>query len=77
MLTDISSVAASNLYISGPLPLKLPVKKIFENFFITPKDPPFWLRLHFIAQNRENALADFKIQKPTQLLSKKNKIQRL
>ena len=29
-----------NLYISGPLPVKLPVKKIFENFYIGPKEPP-------------------------------------
>ena len=33
VLIDIYSVSSTILWISGSLPLKLPVKKFFENFF--------------------------------------------
>ena len=75
VLTHICSVSWTNLYNSGSLPVKLPVKKIFENFFISSKEPPsnfrgtmgghFNLALHFIAKIAKN----IKRQKRTQLLT--------
>ena len=78
MLSWMISLRSINLWISSPLPLKLPVKKITKKFLLAQKNRLqisgflgviFTYDFILYSKIAKNTLFDFKIQKTTQLLS--------